>query len=104
VVVTSTWRPGSPQAVLSQPTFLALAVPVLSTAAIAVARAYAARPEIRPMVLTPSPLSHECDTFRPGTGTTLRPGGTTVRPTGSTARPGSGLTLRPDTGDTDNPC
>jgi hypothetical protein len=56
VVVTSTWRPRPLQISVSQPGFPVAAVPVLAPAPIAVVRAYAARPVIRPLALTPPPL------------------------------------------------
>jgi hypothetical protein len=46
----------------------------------------------------------DCHLPRPGSGLTTRPTGTTLRPTGTTGRPGAGLTVRPSTGDTPNPC
>lgn len=64
------------------------------------------RADIRSAValLSRSISDHSCDTDRPVTGTILRPTGTTIRPTGTTARPGSGLTIRPEDGSTENQC
>jgi hypothetical protein len=46
-----------------------------------------------------------CETPRPSTGTTSRPGsGTIVYALATTARPGTGTTTRPFTGVTDDPC
>lgn len=49
-------------------------------------------------------FDHLCTITRPITGVTLRPGGTTVRPSGTTTRPGTGITIRPDSGSTTEPC
>lgn len=92
VVVTSTWQPRTRQAFASQPAFLAAAAPALAPAPIAVASAYAARPGIRPFVLSPAQTATTC------TCTTPRPF------SGITSRPGSGTTTRPSSGTTPRPC
>lgn len=134
VVVTSTWRPAATQIVVAQAQFPAVAgilspatlvVPTFVRPGPAPVRtsapSYLPGPAINPAVLVvpgyrqpvPSAVAvlqpafmgaADCHLPRPGSGETLRPTGTTLRPTGTTARPGSGPTLRPDSGQTPNPC